>query len=297
MPRQAARAGRILFALGLLFGGVTTAVAEPQRIVSAGGSVTEIVYALGAGDRLVGVDTTSLYPPAVHGLPNVGYLRTLSAEPVLSLAPDLILAEADAGPPDALTQLREAGVEIVMAPDEPDVEGVAAKIDTVAAALGRQDEGDALKQRIRTEWRTVEQAVASTQARPRVLFVLSTGAGAPLVAGLETSAAGIIAMAGGENAVQAFTGYRPLTPEAGVALAPDVILVTRRTLEMLGGEAGLLETPGLGATPAAGKGRVIAMDALLLLGFGPRVPEAAARLAKKLHPGIELPPGPWDEGA
>ncbi|PJK27513.1 heme/hemin ABC transporter substrate-binding protein [Minwuia thermotolerans] len=294
MPLHAARTGRILLALGLLFGSVASAVAEPRRIVSAGGSVTEIVHALGAGDRLVGVDSTSFHPPEVRNLPDVGYLRALSAEPVLSLSPDMVLAEADAGPPEALTQLRAAGVEVVTAPDKPDIEGVAAKIETVAAALGREAAGEALKSEILARWAEVREAVAATGERPRVLFVLSTGSGAPLVAGLETSAAGIIEMAGGGNAIRDFTNFRPLTPEAGVALAPDVILVTRRTVDMLGGEAALLALPGLAATPAAEAGRVVAMDGLLLLGFGPRTPEAAARLARALHPDIELPAGPWD---
>ncbi|ANK82515.1 MAG: hypothetical protein TEF_18245 [Rhizobiales bacterium NRL2] len=294
MPLHAASTGRIVLALGLLFGSGASAVAEPRRIVSAGGSVTEIIHALGAGDRLVGVDSTSFHPPEVRNLPDVGYLRALSAEPVLSLFPDMVLAEADAGPPEALTQLRAAGVEVVTAPDEPDIAGVAAKIDAVAAALGREAAGEALKSDMLARWGEVREAVATTGERPRVLFVLSTGSGAPLVAGLETSAAGIIEMAGGENAIRDFTNFRPLTPEAGVALAPDVILVTRRTVDMLGGEAALLALPGLAATPAAESGRVVAMDGLLLLGFGPRTPEAAARLARALHPDIELPAGPWD---
>lgn len=294
MPLHAARTGRIVLALGLLFGSAASAAAEPRRIVSAGGSVTEIVHALGAGDRLVGVDSTSFHPPEVRDLPDVGYLRALSAEPVLSLSPDMVLAEADAGPPEALAQLRSAGVEVVTTPDEPDIEGVAAKIDTVAAALGREAAGETLKSEMLARWDEVREAVAATGERPRVLFVLSTGSGAPLVAGQETSAAGIIEMAGGVNAIRDFTDFRPLTPEAGVALAPDVILVTRRTVGMLGGEAALLALPGLAATPAAEAGRVVAMDGLLLLGFGPRTPEAAARLARALHPDIELPAGPWD---
>jgi iron complex transport system substrate-binding protein len=78
-----------------------------QRLVSVNGSVTEVVYALGAQGQLVGVDTTSKYPPETQKLPNVGYQRQLSAEGVLSLQPSLVLVTEDAGPPTALCPSRQ----------------------------------------------------------------------------------------------------------------------------------------------------------------------------------------------
>ncbi|MBK1671552.1 hypothetical protein CKO28_26495 [Rhodovibrio sodomensis] len=117
---------------------------DDARVVSVGGSVTEIVYALGAEERLVGVDSTSLYPPAAQEVPDVGYMRRLSAEPILSLEPDIVLAAADAGPPEALAQLRAAGVEVVEVPDTPSPAGVTEKVRAVAAALGMAGQGEAL---------------------------------------------------------------------------------------------------------------------------------------------------------
>ena len=288
MDMQGRFLGRVLIGLGLIGWMVQPAVAGAQRIISVGGSVTEIVYALGAEGRLVAVDQTSLHPPQARSLPDVGYLRALSAEPILSLAPDLVLVEADAGPPDVLDQLESAGVTVRRMPDEPDIAGVLQKITAVAASLGLQERGAALAQRVGARHTRIAAQVAHITERPSVMFVLSAGRGAPLVAGNGTSAEAVIAMAGARNAVDGFPDYRPLSPEAGVAAAPDVILVTWRTMELLGGVDGLAALPGIAGTPAADNRRIIAIDGLLLLGFGPRTPEAVATLAEALHPGLEV---------
>ena len=282
--------GRLLLAWlsGLFFFGAfaAPALAEAERLISVGGSVTEIVYALGAGDRLVAVDSTSSYPPAADDLPDVGYMRRLSAEPILALEPELLLLVEDAGPQATIDQLRAAGVRIVTLPDEPSLAGVRKKIGQVAAALELPEAGEALVQRIEAAQRDVAEKLMAVSSRPSVLFLLSVGNGAPLAAGRGTSAAGIIELSGGRNALDGFAGYKPLSPEAAAAAQPDVILVTARTLERLGGREALLARPELAASPAASAGRLIAMDALLLLGFGPRTAEAMARLAQALHPDV-----------
>ncbi|MCG8355388.1 MAG: ABC transporter substrate-binding protein [Kiloniellales bacterium] len=282
--------GRLLLAWlsgFFLFGAFATpALAEAERLISVGGSVTEIVYALGAGDRLVAVDSTSSYPPAADDLPDVGYMRRLSAEPILALQPELLLLVEDAGPQATIDQLRAAGVRIVTLPDEPSLAGVRKKIGQVAAALELPEAGEALVQRIEAAQRDVAEKLMAVSSRPSVLFLLSVGNGAPLAAGRGTSAAGIIELSGGRNALDGFAGYKPLSPEAAAAAQPDVILVTARTLERLGGREALLARPELAASPAASAGRLIAMDALLLLGFGPRTAEAMAKLGQALHPDV-----------
>ena len=114
-----------------------------QRIVSIGGPVTEIVYALGAGGDVVGVDTSSTYPETATRLPQVGYQRRLSAEGVLSLQPDVVLVTSDAGPPAALDQLK-AVVEIVEVPAVYTINGAEAKIRLIARTLGRETQGEQL---------------------------------------------------------------------------------------------------------------------------------------------------------
>ncbi|MGP1254336.1 MAG: heme/hemin ABC transporter substrate-binding protein [Kiloniellales bacterium] len=277
----------LLLVLASGLGPLSAAAEEAKRVISVGGSITEIVYELGAGDRLVAVDTTSSYPPAADALPDVGYMRQLAAEPILALEPDLLLLVEDAGPPATLDQLRAAGISIVTLPDQPTLDGIRQKVRQVAAAIELVDEGERLVARIEAAQRDVAAKLDSLPERPSVLFLLSVGTGAPLAAGTETSAAGIIEMAGGRNALTDFSGFRPLSPEAAAATQAEVVLVTERTLERLGGRDALLGRPELAASPAAADGRLVAMDGLLLLGFGPRTPQAVAELAEALHPGIQ----------
>lgn len=258
-------------------------------IVSIGGDVTEIVYALGAGDRVIAVDVTSRHPKAARDLPQVGYMRQLSAEPILSLSPSLILANADSGPPQVLDQLRAAGTCLALVPDEHSPSGVIRKVEAVAAALDREAEGDALKARLEAEFATLQASLRAVKDKPRVLFLFSVGEGAPLVGGRKTSADAIIDLAGGQNAIESFEEFKPASSEGIIAAAPDVLLVTELTLERLGGHQGLLQRPDIAQTPAGKAERVVAMQSLLLLGFGPRTPQAIRDLATALHPGFVAP--------
>lgn len=255
-----------------------------SRVISIGGSVTEVVYALGAGDRLIAVDSTSLHPPDARDHPDVGYMRRLSAESILALKPTLLLAVEDAGPESVLDQLRAAGVKMVIVPDVPSNEGVLQKVDVVAKALDLKAEGRVVSDRLREEMALLDDDLTKVGGKPSVLFLLSVGRGAPLAAGRDTSAASIIGLAGGRNAIDAFEGYKPLTPEAMIGTKPDYILVTERTRDLLGGEQALLARPEVAATPAGRERRLITMDGLLLLGFGPRTPQAIRDLAAGLHP-------------
>ncbi|MCR9257228.1 MAG: ABC transporter substrate-binding protein [Alphaproteobacteria bacterium] len=284
-PFLSRRAVHRVLALGLV-AAVTTATPHPvlaeetpERIVSIGGSVTEIVHALGLGDRIIAADTTSLYPPETEALPKVGYMRQLAVEPILAMNPGIIIHEPDAGPPAVLEQLAATGIELVSVPDDPSPEGVIAKIQAVADALKLSDDGAALANRFMADLSAARAAVG-TETKPRVLFLIGIQ-NRPFAAGTDTSAASIIDLAGGENAVTGFDGYKPLSPEAAIAARPDAILVTDRTLAMMGGKDAILARPELAPTPAAAAGRLISLDGLLLLGFGPRTPDAvkALRLA------------------
>ncbi len=261
---------------------VPSARADQERIVAIGGSVTEIVYALGAEDRLVAVDSTSLYPKVATELPDVGYMRRLSAEPILALEPDRILAIADAGPEPVLDQLREAGVEITVIDDEPSPEGIVGKIEDVAKVLGLVDQGEILAGQVAADFDALAAEVDAVAVPPRVMFVLNTGRGAPMVGGAGTSADAIIRLAGAENAVIGLEGYKPLSPEAAIQAAPDVILAMHRSVEVSGGKEALLALPDIALTPAGKNQALISMEGLFLLGFGPRTPEAVRMLAAAL---------------
>lgn len=262
----------------------------PRRVLPLGGPVTETVYALGAGDLVVGTDTSSVYPEAATKLPQVGYQRTLAAEGILSLKPDLVLATDEAGPANVLEQLRTAGVKVVLVPSEHSVAGAQAKVRAVAAALDRAPEGDRLAATVAAQADEARKFLAGSPARPSVLFLYARGAGTLNVAGRNTAADAMIALAGAQNAVTGYEGYKPLTAEAAVAAAPEYLLMMDRGLSSVGGRDAVLAQPGLALTPAGQNKRVVAMDDLLLLGFGPRTGQAIAELARALHPTTDLRP-------
>lgn len=261
------------------------AAAPPSRIVAAGGAITEIIYAVGAESRLVGVDSTSLFPPhAMKDKPNVGYVRALSAEGVLSLRPDLVLAIDGAGPPDVLALLAEAKVPVVRVPEVYSPEGVAERIRVVAAAAGEKERGRMLADETSAQFSALAARRAALAHPRRVMFVLSLQNGRPLVAGDATGAAAMIALAGGVNAGGAMQGYKPMSDEAVIAAAPDVVLMMDRGGQALTPDA-LFALPAFAATSAARTRALLVMDGLYLLGFGPRTPAAAADLLAALYPG------------
>ena len=262
------------------------ALAAPpaQRLVTVGGAVTEIVHALGAADRIVATDTTSTWPATAQALPKVGYQRALAAEGVLALRPSHLIATADAGPPVVLSQLRGAGVQVMQLPAEHSAAEVGRSIRTVAAALSMQAAGEAMAARFEQDWAAARRDIAAMPGRPRVLFILDHGGGTPMVAGDDTAADAMLAYAGAANVMAGrFRGYRPLTLEAALAAAPDVIVTTHEALAAAGGRAAFLARPGLSALPAARNGRLVSMDALRMLGFGPRLPEAVRELARAVR--------------
>lgn len=272
----------------LLLLAAAPAAAEP-RIVSLGGAVTETVFALGQGGGLVGVDLTSGYPAGAQALPRVGYVRALGAEGILSLRPQLVLASGDAGPPAALRQIAAAGVSVVSLPEAHSPAAAFERVQRIGAALGQAEAGAAMTRRMEAEMAELGRAIDSLGDRPRVLFLLSAGRGAPMAAGRDTAADAMIRLAGGDNVMQAQAGYRPVAAEALLLAAPAVIVTTEDTLRGAGGMAGLVALPGLAGTPAGRAGRVVAFDALYLLGFGPRLPAALRDLAQALHPAAALP--------
>lgn len=274
-----ALAGSTLLAAGAAPAWAAAAAGAARRIVSVGGGLTEIVFALQADAELVGVDTTSLYPAQAQKLPSVGYARALSAEGVLALAPTQLIATEDAGPPAVLRQLTAAGVPVAVLAANHHFEGLLERFQRVGELTGRVAQATAMQQALQKDWAQARAAIAQRAAKPvRVLFVLAHAPGQTMVAGTATSAQAMLEYAGATNAVTGFSGYKPLTPEAAIAAQPDVILLTDQGLLAAGGMDGVLKLPGLAQSPAGRNRRVVALEAMFLLGFGPRLPAAVSVL-------------------
>ena len=264
-------------------------VVKARRIISVGGALTEIVYALGAQGELVGVDTTSLYPAVAQQLPQVGYARTLSAEGVLSLAPTQLIATEEAGPQAVLRQVRDAGVPVAVLNANNQFEGLLERVKQVGQITGRADSAARLAQALQQQWdgalgKVRQRSPSPVQSAVRVLFILAHAPNQVMVGGRQTGAdamlayAGAVNVMGGQGGLGGFAGYKPLTPEAVIAARPDIVLVTDQGLKASGGVDGILKLPGLAQTPAGRKHRIVSLEAMLLLGFGPRMPQALAEL-------------------
>ena len=254
-------------------------------VLSVGGAVTESIYALGAENSLVARDTTSTYPPEAETLPDVGYMRALSPEGVLSVAPALVIAEDGAGPPETIEVLRSAGIPVVTVPLATDADGIAEKIRIVGEALGVPGRAGRLaadvEARVAAARGRAETAAGGT--RKRVLFILSTQGGRILASGTGTAADAIIGLAGGVNAARGFEGYKPMSDEAVSQAAPDVILMMDRGGDHAITNELLFAMPALQPTPAAETAAILRMNGLYLLGFGPRTAEAVAELNARLY--------------
>ncbi|MDP2800490.1 MAG: ABC transporter substrate-binding protein [Phreatobacter sp.] len=269
---------------GLVLSGRPASTAE-RRIVAAGGVITEILYALGRQDLLVGVDTTSLHPAeAMRDKANVGYVRALSAEGVLSLRPTDLLAVDGAGPPDTVKLITEAGVRVARISEDTTEAGVAARIRMIGRIADVADRAEALAARVEAGFAALKQQRDALAARKRVLFVLSLQNGRVMVGGARSSADAIIRLAGAVNAAETVEGYKPLTDEGLIAAAPDVVLMMKHNEHAASPEQ-VFGQAALSATPAARTRSLVAMDGLYLLGFGPRTPEAARDLMAAVYAG------------
>ncbi|GAA6200457.1 ABC transporter substrate-binding protein [Aquicoccus sp. SU-CL01552] len=275
---------RGLFALTAVFvscfaASVVVGDGRGERIVSVGGSVTEIIYALGQQDRLVGRDTTSVYPVQVNTLPDVGYMRRLSPEGLLSVNPDMIIAIEGAGPDETIDVLDAAQIRFETIPEGYTRAAVGEKIRAVGAALGEDEAADTLAEKVDAEIASAVDAAQATAGNQRVLFVLSAKGSKIMAGGTGTAADGIISMAGGVNAIDQFEGYKTLTDEAVTRAAPDVILMMKSRGAPTGSDRDLYAHPAISTTPAGRNKALVRIDGVHLLGFGPRTGSAVTELA------------------
>lgn len=248
-----------------------------ERVVTIGGDVTEIAFALGSGEQLVARDSTSLHPAAATRLPDVGYMRQLNAEGILAMRPDLVLASAQAKPSLALEQVAASNVAVVTVPADNSPGGIESKIRAVAKALGKTVQGEALR-------KEVSNKMAAIPARPlpvKVLFIMSHGGMAAMAAGQQTAADAAIRAAGLQNAMQGFNRYQPLSQEGVIASQPALVLLTQAGVKTLGGESNVWALPGLAQTPAGKSQQLLVVDDMALLGFGLQTPDAILALHKK----------------
>lgn len=275
--------------LGLSFALLSTTLSWPlqaaqERIISAGSAVTELILALHAEQSLIAVDVTSQLPEGQQ-LPKIGYHRRLSAEGLLALSPTKLIGSDEMGPAPVLQQLKSTGVDIEVVNTQANVDGLKARIDQIAAILNKPQEAQQLKSLVDQQVQSLK-ANQPTNQKKKVLFLLIHEGRAANVAGTDTTPDAIINLAGAINpAADKITAYKPLSSESMVEMQPDVILVSGRSFEKLGGPDAIIKMmPLLAATPAGQNKRIMTIDgAALVGGLGLKSLAEAKRLNQLLY--------------
>lgn len=266
--------------------GKTVAITSSERIVSLNGSTTEILFALGVGDKVVGCDASSSYPKGVkEKLPSVGYQYGLNAEGILSLNPTLVIGREDVRPPQVVQQLRMAGVTVLSLKEPRNFEAAKQRLLTIGKAVDREKKAKALTDALDADIKKLETKLASRKDEPKqkTLFLYLRGTQTTLVLGTDTAPGAMFDIVGAENAAGNIKGSKPMTAEAVIAAQPDVYVLFTTGLESIGGVDGLLKLPGLAHTPAGKNRRVVTLDGQYLSGFGPRSGRAALDLFRGIY--------------
>lgn len=254
-----------------------------QRIVIAGGSLTEIVFALGAGDEVVGVDKTSSYPEKVKQLPQIGYWKLLNIEGVLSLKPTLFITLNDVEPDNVIEKVSESKVDVLALQRVPGtIELLYENITKIASKLNKQKEGELLINRIKTNLADIQTKIATHPQKTKVLSLMSMG-GTNSVAGKNTTIDALIAIAGGDNLAK-HNSFKSYTAESIIAINPEVIILNKYSIDQLGGLDKIATIPGITETAAFKNNRITIIDDSYLFGIGPRVDEAAKLLFQSFYP-------------
>jgi len=278
----------VVLCVGLLASLQAIAADLPQRWVSAGGALSEWVSALGGEPKLVGVDTTSQHPQSLRKLPSIGYQRSLSAEGILSLRPDILIGSEEMGPPPVIAQVKSAKVRVELFSAQPDLPTLEKNLTHLGQLLGAQAQAAQLLESYQQQLTAQKARVAELQAKqkaPGVLVLIGHAGGKPLIAGKDTAADWLLQQAGGHN-LATHTGYKPFSVESLAGLDPEVLVFADRALSGEAAKAALFkENPILNSSRAAKAGRVLELDPTLLVGgLGPRLPAALKGLSDGFYP-------------
>jgi iron complex transport system substrate-binding protein len=278
----------VVLCAGLFVSHQAAAADLPQRWVSAGGALSEWVSALGGESKLVGVDTTSQHPESLKGLPSIGYQRSLSAEGILSLRPDILIGTEEMGPPPVLSQVKAAKVQVELFSAQPDLPTLQKNVTHLGQLLGAQAQAAQLLQSYQQQLDLQKARITEVQTKqkaPGVLLLLGHAGGKPLIAGKDTAADWLLQQAGGHN-LATHTGYKPFSVESLASLDTEVLVFADRALTGDAAKTALFkENPILNSSRAAKAGRVLELDPTLLVGgLGPRLPAALKALSDGFYP-------------
>lgn len=245
-----------------------------ERIVTVGGVVTETVFALGGGKNVIAVDKSSVYPEQVTKLPQVGYWRALPAEAVLAMRPDVLICSEETGPEQVLKQIKQAGIKVVVIPKVYNLEGAIKNINTIAEVIGKKSNSKELTEKLKKDFAKANEITKSISGSPKTLFAYIRGGKVFNAGGSNTYADAMIKTAGGTNVAADLDYWKPVSAEFFARTMPELLIVTKKGLESIGGKDYLKTQAGMSLVPAIMNNNILVVDDLAFLGFGPRSGEA-----------------------
>lgn len=250
-----------------------------ERVLSIGGDVTEIIYALGAEQTLIGRDSTSVVPEQAKTLPDVGYMRNLNTEGILALKPTRIIATQVAQPAIVLEQLKAAGVQVDQVPLKYSAESVVEKIHTIGKLVGKPEQAVTLAEKFTNEM----AAVDGSPREVKILFILSRSGTNQMVAGKDTVADTAIQLVGAKNAMANSARFVPISQEGVIAANPDLIVITALGVESLGSLDKLWDLPGVAHTKAGKNKHAVVVDDIAFLAFGLNIPQELQKMRQAVE--------------
>ena len=274
--------------------GTKVTVTDASRILPLDlyGTLSRTVFELGLGDRVVGREVATQFE-AAKDLPLVTQNgHDLNAEAILELDPTVIITDTSLGPWDAILQMRDSGIPVVVVDSERSLATVDDRILEVAGALGVPEQGEALAERTQQEVDEIaaqidDVAPAEQRDRLRTVFLYVRGqSGVYYMFGEKSGADSLIDALGLYDVAGeiGWNGMKPITDEGLVDAQPDLVLMMTKGLESVDGVDGLLERlPALAQTPAGQNKRVVAMEDSQILGFGPAAATTLNSLAVAIY--------------
>ncbi|HEV7232004.1 MAG TPA: ABC transporter substrate-binding protein [Bacteroidia bacterium] len=261
---------------------------DTERIVCVSKQLTELIFALGAGDKVVAVDLSSTYPEAVKKLPTVGYHRMLSAEGIISMKPTVVFynsgQDASIGPATVLPQLQKVGIPLKEWKGTDNIEDTKALIRDLGAYLHAETKADSLCKKLDADMQLATARLKGYTDKPSVMIIhFGRASNIYFPFGHQGAGNSMIEWAGGVNAIDTSSKFRTLSAEILVKCQPEVILATEFGYDRLGGLDKFKELPGIALTPAAKNNRIYRIEEHDLLYFGPRTGENVLKLIELIH--------------
>ena len=266
-----------LFIVLLLSQFTYAAAPKYQKIISLGGTITEIIFALNEGDKIIGVDNTSIYPKEALKLTKLGYRQNISLEGIVSLKPDIVFASSLLAPNAIIEKLKTLGIEVIVVPELNNFESAKKKIEIISTALNKNQRGQEIISKINSDIRKIEE-LNKKNPPMKLAFIYARGGNRLFLAGRETGAHSMMELTGSKNSFSSFEGYKPVSTEALIMGNPDIIIMLNRGVTSL--KSGPWKIKGLSQTTAGKKQNLITVDDLAFLGFGPRSASELIRIIK-----------------